>query len=491
MSKIVCVGDSTLSKFNDVSYYFDRHGYATTLDKYFNLNVMNLALSGRSSKSFLVEKEYQIMLDNLEAGDFLVIGFGHNDEKEDDKARFSSALLDTDTLGSFKNNLYYKYAKIALDRKATPILCTPIVRLSLNNDYSGNIIHQTKNGDYRKAIIELGKEKNIFVVDLTNLTKKYMESIDSDTQFIQHAISKGKKINNTVTYDIKSVDKAHLSYLGALYVSYLFKEEIKKSNLELKKYIINDDFVPKKSDLKVNSTFKFKDYVTPDLDNYKPKDIFKTTDKDYYGTAFGMLESKIGDSNYNLFAYQDKDKFIVGQKGLSPRGKLNASCETFAYLFRRVDKNLNFTFECKAKVIKEEHVRQTAFGIMLRNDCYINQEEKNESYNTNYIASGFLTTDVQTYMIFARENPTELIKSNNVLPEFYGNIECNLKIERLGQVITAYLEYDGKSYKEQFIDFDILALDSKYLYIGMFSNGGTIVEYSDVKFEITGNAISA
>ena len=299
------------------------------------------------------------------------------------------------------------------------------------------------------------------------------------------------KINNEITYDKRSVDKTHLSYLGALNISYFFKEIIKNSNLDLKKHIINDDFIPSISYLFINPTFKYKDYVSPDLDNYKPLPNFKTIDKNYYGTAFGFLGAKLGDKEFNLFAYQENDKFIVGQKGINPRGKINASQETFAYLFRRVDKSLNFTFECKAKVIKEEHVRQTACGIMLRNDCYINQEENNESYNTNYVASGFITTDVQTYLIFYRDNPTELKKANNVLPEFYGNVECKLRIERLGQVITAYLEYDGKTYKEEFIDFDILSLDNKYLFIGMFSNGGTIVEYSDVKFEITGKAIEA
>ena len=82
MAKIIMLGDSTVSKFNDVSYYYPRYGYGVLLTEYVNnIEVLNLALSGRSSKSFLVENNYQEFLDKVEMGDFVIIGFGHNDER--------------------------------------------------------------------------------------------------------------------------------------------------------------------------------------------------------------------------------------------------------------------------------------------------------------------------------------------------------------------------------------------------------------------------
>ena len=76
------VGDSTLSSFDD-KYYFPRYGYATQLQAYFDdeITVENIALSGRSSKSYTTEEEYQTLLSGMRKGDFLMIGFGHNDEK--------------------------------------------------------------------------------------------------------------------------------------------------------------------------------------------------------------------------------------------------------------------------------------------------------------------------------------------------------------------------------------------------------------------------
>ena len=101
--KLYVVGDSTLAKFND-AYYYPRYGYATMLDKYFNsdIEIINNALSGRSSKSYILDPEYKATFDNIKKGDYLLIGFGHNDEKDDDFLRFSDARLPLDDEKSFK-----------------------------------------------------------------------------------------------------------------------------------------------------------------------------------------------------------------------------------------------------------------------------------------------------------------------------------------------------------------------------------------------------
>ena len=82
MSTLWVIGDSTLSSFND-KYYYPRYGYGTKLGCYLNdkVTVRNIALSGRSSKSYKKEPEYKELLENMKQGDFLIIGFGHNDEK--------------------------------------------------------------------------------------------------------------------------------------------------------------------------------------------------------------------------------------------------------------------------------------------------------------------------------------------------------------------------------------------------------------------------
>ena len=84
------VGDSTLSSFED-KYYLPRYGYGTKLQEYLDdeIIVKNIALSGRSSKSYTTEPEYQTLLSGMKKDDYLIIGFGHNDEKtENDRYLF-------------------------------------------------------------------------------------------------------------------------------------------------------------------------------------------------------------------------------------------------------------------------------------------------------------------------------------------------------------------------------------------------------------------
>ena len=166
------VGDSTVASFAD-SYFYPRYGYGTQLDKFLSekVTVKNLALSGRSSKSFLIEANYSTLKNSLKEGDILVIGFGHNDEKSDDSERFTDAALPYTDSASFGYHLYEYYIKLARECGATPILCTPIVRAQGNDNYAGSEGHVTANGDYAQAIRDLGEATDTAVIDLTALTK--------------------------------------------------------------------------------------------------------------------------------------------------------------------------------------------------------------------------------------------------------------------------------------------------------------------------------
>ncbi len=488
MNKLYVVGDSTLAKFNDASYYFPRHGYGVLLPEFIKgLEIINLAMSGRSSKSFLLEPNYQTFVNGISKGDYLIIGFGHNDEKEDDVVRFSSALYGKDKEGSFKNVLYEKYIKVAKEKGATPILCTPISRLSKTDDYTGFVIHDTINGNYKNAIIELGKELGVTTINLTDPTVNLYKKLGYNNSVIHHAITKGKIIDNKITYDIKSTDNTHLSYYGAKYICYFLINELYDKMPEFREFIYNKK-EPTQKDIIVNPEYQFIEYHTPDLDNYNPTDNFNKSN-DWYGTAFGMLGA-IPNKESGFVAYKDGNDFIVGCD--KPNGKINASNEGYSFMFKRINKTDNFTFSCHAKIIKTLNIRQSGFGIMLRSDSYINQNKPNMSYQTNHISSGIVTTDGVSFIIFSREATTELDKGNYNFDGFYKeNDELDLKIKRLGQVIEAYCKYNDKEYKKVFTDFDITSVDLNYLFVGMFSTNGTVVRYSDLYFNIDGKTIEA
>ena len=83
-----------------------------------------------------------------------------------DPERFTNTSLPLNDNKSFKYSLNMNYIKYAIEKEANIILWTPISRLVINNIYKANSVHETKNGNYKEAIIELGKEINIPAIDL-------------------------------------------------------------------------------------------------------------------------------------------------------------------------------------------------------------------------------------------------------------------------------------------------------------------------------------
>ena len=489
------VGDSTLSKFNDTTYYYPRYGYGTQLYNYLkDINIVNLALSGRSSKSFLTEDNYKILTNSIKSGDYLLIGFGHNNEKSDDFMRFTSANKSIDDESSFHYSLYNYYIKLAKDRGATPILCTPIVRLDLNNDFSGNAGHITPNGDYRKSIIDLANMFNIDYVDLTTLTKNLFLEIGVNEACLHHAITAADMINGEIKPRLSSVDKAHLNIYGAKYAAYFVANELKKTSNSINKYLIDNIEEPKKDiDLYPNPDFKIIEYKAPDFDSYKEYDNFSTLDSEWYATAIGDLCVNPLDANSGFIAKEvEKGIYHVGQYGEELNGRFHASTDGFAYIFRQIPITKNFRLKANAKIIKSVPTKQTAFGLMLRDDAYLNQVEKYAPVMNNYISAGFLTFTSSTCIIYSRECTTELKMEDNIFEGYpMENDTFELSIERLGQAVTARVIYKDKLYEKIFIDFDLVAIDNDYMYVGMYSTKGNILEFNNVEFEITGEAKAA
>lgn len=495
MKKLFIVGDSTLSKFDDRSYYYPRYGYGTQMSYYLDnrIEVVNLALSGRSSKSYLKENNYQILKEKISEGDFLLIGFGHNNEKDDDVARFTSANKPIDDETSFMYSLNEYYIKLAKSVGAIPIVCTPIVRLALDGDYTGYNIHETSNGDYRKNILDLALMVNILGIDLTTPTKDLFNKLSIEEASLHHAYTAGCLVDGSVKPNIKSVDKAHLNIYGARYVAYLVCKAIKEANHPLSEYLLNNVFEPIKEEvLLVNELYQYIPYNEPDLVNYNPVPHFNVDLDGWYGTAFGDVSNNPLVKENGYVAYNEDDRFIVGQYGDVNNGKFHASADGFACVFKQVSVSDNFIVKCRAKVIKHKPLKQTSFGLMLRDDMYLNQQTPRESTMNNYISAGFLTLNVSTNIIHARECTTELNMSKNIFDGFYNlGDEALLEIERLGQVVTAKVIYKNKEYITDYVDFDLVGVDNKYMYICLYSTCGTVIEFSDVLVTITGKAKEA
>ena len=169
MTKIFYIGDSTVA-YNKIHTY-PQTGMSQGLPLYLKdtVQVISLAQNGRSTKSFLDEGRFAPAQQGMGPGDFLLIQFGHNDEK-DDPARY------TDPNGSFRDNLRYFIAE-ARAKGAWPVLITPIARrlFDENGDFRPG-----SHGLYPEAVRQVGQEENVPVADLTALTEAFLADLGDE-----------------------------------------------------------------------------------------------------------------------------------------------------------------------------------------------------------------------------------------------------------------------------------------------------------------------
>lgn len=215
--KIYIIGDSTACKYTSSLYPLT--GWAMVLQEFLNIDsvqVADSARSGCSSKSFYTEGRWTTVKNALKKGDYVVIQFGHNDEKKDSKS--------TNAQTTFKSYLSI-YIDDAISKGAIPILATPIERDIWNRDnvtiWESHIT--TDSGDFPKAIRELAAQKNINLVDMTALTKAYFEMIGKDSTNKHFMILKKGEFSN---YPDGKNDQTHLKEQGAKAIAKLFVNDI-------------------------------------------------------------------------------------------------------------------------------------------------------------------------------------------------------------------------------------------------------------------------
>ncbi len=150
MRTIWLIGDSTV---DDNTPPFRGWGWALSEHVREDVRVRNLALSGRSSRSFREEGLFAPAEKEMASGDLLLIQFGHNDEKDDERH--------TDPDSTFPEELW-RYCRAAMDRGAQPVLFTPVSR----RIFAGGGFLLYTHGEYPAAIRKLAAEKGIPLCDL-------------------------------------------------------------------------------------------------------------------------------------------------------------------------------------------------------------------------------------------------------------------------------------------------------------------------------------
>ena len=163
---IFMIGDSTMADKPVIPENPER-GWGQLLPLYFksNVRVDNHAVNGRSSKSFRSEGRWDVVLERLRPDDWVIIQFGHNDEKPDEARH-------TEPFGSYTENLR-RFATEAQKKGAHPILADPVVRRNFDDQDT----LQPTHGEYPEAVRKLAKEMKVPLLELTNRSRNLLSSL--------------------------------------------------------------------------------------------------------------------------------------------------------------------------------------------------------------------------------------------------------------------------------------------------------------------------
>ena len=119
---IFIIGDSTAAK-KDLTKGTPERGWGMALQQYFDeayVVVDNHAVKGRSSKSFIDEGRWDKVLALIKPGDYVIIQFGHNDEKPQPERH-------TDPGSTFDYNIA-RYVRETREKGGIPVVMNPVAR---------------------------------------------------------------------------------------------------------------------------------------------------------------------------------------------------------------------------------------------------------------------------------------------------------------------------------------------------------------------------
>ena len=215
--KVWLIGDSTMANKEIKAY--PETGWGMPFRYFFdsNVEVDNRAKNGRSTKSFIDEKLWQPVVDNLNEGDYVLIQFGHNDEVKTKKTYTTEE--------EFKNFLI-RYVTESRSKKAIPILITPVARRKF--DAAGKV--EGTHEVYSAIVRDVAKQLNVPLIDLDKKSQALLQEMGAEnSKWLYNYLDANEHPN----YPEAHKDDTHFSELGARKMAGIILAEIKNLHLDL------------------------------------------------------------------------------------------------------------------------------------------------------------------------------------------------------------------------------------------------------------------
>ncbi|HZL57910.1 MAG TPA: rhamnogalacturonan acetylesterase [Bryobacteraceae bacterium] len=176
-----------------------------------DIAVANHGESGESLRSFFGEQRFEKVMSLIRRGDYLLIQMGHNDQKDT-----------TPGAGAFTSykDFLRRMVAAAREKGATPVLITPVNRLTFDAD---NRIANSL-GDFPEAVRQVAKDDGVALIDLNAMSKPFYEALGPVEA---HKAFAGK-------------DTTHHSNYGSYELAKCIVQGIEDAGLPLAKHIVDD-----------------------------------------------------------------------------------------------------------------------------------------------------------------------------------------------------------------------------------------------------------
>lgn len=217
---VFTIGDSTMADKPNPESNPER-GWGQMLPEFFNesVTVRNFAVNGRSTKSFIDEGRWKTVRDELKAGDYVFIQFGHNDQKSGDPKRYTNPFT------GYRRNLV-KFVEETREKGGISLLLSPIVRRNFNES---GVLEDT-HGIYPFIMRSVAQELSVPFIDLQLKSEDLVLSLGQE---------KSKELYLWIEpgtfemYPEGMHDNTHFTERGARAMAKLAVDGIREQNLQL------------------------------------------------------------------------------------------------------------------------------------------------------------------------------------------------------------------------------------------------------------------
>ena len=189
--------------------------------------VANHATSGETMKSSITGLRLDKVLSQVKRGDYLLIQYGHNDEKQS----WPQTYVEPETTFKAYINVFIAEAR---RRGVTPVLISPMERRT------GTTPEANSHGGFPKAYAEVAAEQKVAFIDLWSKSKTMYAAMGNDV---------GAAFN----------DATHHKTYGAYELAKIVAIGLRQNNLEVAKQFKDDfkDFDPAHPDTAGSFTIPF------------------------------------------------------------------------------------------------------------------------------------------------------------------------------------------------------------------------------------------